>query len=220
MAAPKLREVRLELQARLGFGAVDNPVIAPILNSFINEAQEQLYAVGWFKSLEHVWSLTVISGSSVTAYPTDSFGDLNPDRIIEVSANFGDAGNPAYREVKEGVTQNLRAQVVESFPARYERQFDGLAVFPPRDKDYPFQIKGMRALVALRDDDDRLSIDKPLVFALALAAGKSHYRHPDAQLYITKATGILNSVKWQQSGPRIIKPKGCDEDPTPRPVVV
>jgi hypothetical protein len=220
MANPKLREVRLELQARLGFGAVDNPAIAPILNSFINEAQEQLYAVGWFKNLDHVWSVTALTGSAVISIPTDAFGALNSDRIEEVSANFGSVGSPAYREVKEGVSQNLRAQVVASFPARYERQSGGIAIFPPRDVDYPVQIKGMRALVPLRDDGDELSIDKPLVFALALAAGKSHYRHPDAQLYLTKANGHLNAVKWQQSGPRIIKPKGCDDDAEPRPVVV
>lgn len=220
MIAPKLREVRLELQARLGFGAIDNPQVAPILNSFINEAQEQLYAVGWYKSLEHIWTVTVIAGDSVTAFPTDSFGELNPDRIKEVSANLGSNATPSFKKIDEGATQNLRAQTVEACPARYERQSDGFAVYPPRDRDYQFKIKAMRTLTPLSNDDDRLSIDKPTVFALALAAGKSHYRHPDAQLYLTKANSLLNSVKWQQSGPRIIKPKDCDDDPLPRPVVV
>lgn len=220
MAAPTLREVRLELQARLGFGAADNPAIAPILNSFINEAQEQLYAIGWFKNLEHTWYETATTGSAVIGYPTDAFGDLNPDRIEDVSADFGSAGSPSMREVKEGVSPNLRAQTVASFPARYERQVGGLAIFPPRDRDYDIHIRGMRQITPLRDDGNTLSIDKPLVFALALASGKSHYRHPDAQLYLTKANSILNSVKWQQSGPRLIK-AGCeDDDPLPRPVVV
>jgi hypothetical protein len=220
MAAPTLREVRLELQARLGFGATDNPAIAPILNSFINESQEQLYAVGWFKNLEHTWYETALAGSSITAYPTDAFGALNPDRIESIAADFGSPGSPSLRPVKEGASPNLRAQVVSTFPGRYERDVAGIAIYPPRDKDYDLHIKGMRQLTPLRDDGNTLSIDKPLVFALALAAGKSHYRHPDAQLYLTKANAILNAVKWQQSGPRLIKPCDHDEDPIPRPVVV
>jgi hypothetical protein len=220
MAAPTLREVRLELQARLGFGATDNPAIAPILNSFINDAQEQLYAIGWFKHLEHTWDVTALAGSSIVAYPTDSFGALNPDRIQSVDADFGSSGDPALREVKEGATPSLRAQTVASFPAKYERAVSGLEIFPPRDKDYAVRIRGMRTLVGLRDDSNALSIDKPMVFALALASGKSHYRHPDAQLYLTRANSLLNAVKWQQSGPRLIKPADQDCDPMPRPVVV
>ena len=124
------------------------------------------------------------------------------------------------REVKEGASANLKAQTIASFPERYERDAAGIEIYPPRDKDYDIHIKAMRQLTPLRDDGNTLSIDKPLVFALALAAGKSHYRHPDSQLYLTKANAILNAVKWQQSGPRLIKPADQDYDPIPRPVVV
>jgi len=220
MAAPKLREVRLELQARLGFGAVDNPVITPILNSFINEAQEQLYAVGRYKTLEHDWFFTAATGSANVAYPTDAFGECNPDKIVEVHVNIGSAGAPDYREVKEGITPQFRNQVVASTPWRYERRLDGLEFAPARDKDYPMLIKSMRVLTPLRDDSNTLSIDKKLIFALALAAAKSHYRHPEAQLYLTKAQGILNAAKWDNAGPRVFHPNDNRDDPMPRPVVV
>lgn len=220
MAAPNLREVRLELQARLGFGASDNPVITPILNSFINEAQEQLYGVGRYKTLEHVWTFTAATGSANVAYPTDAFGECNPDKISKLSVNIGSSGAPNYREVKEGIDAQLRNQVVASTPWRYERRIDGFEFAPARDKDYSLIVEGMRVLVPLRADGDRLSIDKKLVFALALAAAKSHYRHPEAQLYLTKAQGILNAAKWDNSGPRVFHPDDGKDDPMPRPVVV
>lgn len=221
MAAPKLREVRLELQARLGFGAVDNPIIAPILNSFINEAQRQLYKVGFFKSLHHVWTTVAPAGIDPIDFPSDTFGTLNPDKIIGIEANLGSGTMPAYRPITEGADQNLRSQTVATFPARYERDVSGLYVYPPRDADYTLKIEGYRAISDLKLDDDTLSIDKDNVFALALAAGKSHYRHPDAQLYMTKANAILNAVKWENTGPRVIKHGRCrDDDPLPRPVVV
>lgn len=220
MKAPTLREVRLELQARLGFGAVDNPAITPILNSFINEAQEQLYGVGQYKSLQHVWTFTAPTGSANVSYPNDAFGECNPDKIIRVSVNIGSAGAPNYREVKEGISAQLRNQVVPSTPYRYERRSDGFEFAPARDQDYTLIVEGMRILVPLRADGDLLSIDKKLVFALALAAGKSHYRHPEAQLYLTKAQGILNSAKWDNTGPRVFHPDDNKDEPMPRPVVV
>lgn len=217
----KLRNARLELQARLGYGAADNAAIAPILNSFIDEAERQLYAIGTFKYLETFWDFTVPAGSANVAYPTDlAKGACNPDKITDLQVNVGTALNPSWDTVKEGIRPCDYSTTATSQPFRYERRSDGFEFSPERDVSYTCRVFSMRARVELVQDDDPLLIDWDLVFPLALAAAKSHYRHPDAQLYLTKASSVLSAVKWQQTGPRIYSPPGQDDDPEPKPVVV
>jgi hypothetical protein len=215
----KLRKVRLELQARLGFGATDNPTIAPILNSFIDEAERQLYAIGTFKELQSYWDLTVPVGSANVAYPTSSFGKMNPDKIDSVWVDLG-AGSAAWAEIEEGIRPCDYTNNSTSNPSRYERRSDGFEFHPERDASYAVRIFSTKERTPLANDDDELVIDRDLVFALALAAAKSHYRHPDSQLYLTKAQGILNAVKWQQAGPKLIRPKDKEASSLPKPRVV
>lgn len=218
----KLKKARLELQARLGFGSSDNPVMSPILNSFIDEAERQLYSIGDFKYLQTYWDVTAAAGSAIVGYPTDvTKGDCNPDKIYDVRVNIGTVGSPSWAPVKEGIRPSDYNNALTSWPQRYERRSGGFEFSPPRDSDYTIRVFSARTRPQLTQDDNAMLIDWDLVFPLALAAAKSHYRHPDAQLYLTKANNILNSVKWQQHGPRIFSPPGReDDDPLPKPQVV
>jgi hypothetical protein len=216
-----LREVRIALQARLGYGAVDQPALTPILNSFLSDAQEQLYSIGWYKHLEMYWDLTVGAGSANVAYPAAA-PFMEPDKIREVRVNIGTVGSPSWQEVKEGVTPGMYSDTSSTYPRRYERR-DGEFEFSPatRDKSYTARVFGMRKLNQLRDDDDTFDVPDNLVFNVALGAAKEHYRHPDAKSYLGKAASILASAKWANAGPKLIRPCDKEEDEVePKPVVV
>lgn len=216
----KLREARLELQARLGFGGADNPAIAPILISFIKDAEKQLYALGRFRYLKDYWDVTAAAGSAIVAYPTDvTKGDINSDKIDKVCCNIGSVSNESWSEVKEGIRPEDYVSSVTFYPFRYERRATGFEFAPARDQSYTIRVWGTRKLRDLSQDGDVLNIDWDLVFPVALAAGKSHYRHPDSQLYLTKSQGILNGVKWDNSK-KVFSPPGRDMEPEIKPQVV
>lgn len=220
MAKRKLRDVRIELQARLGYGSVDQPALAPILNSFLREAQEQLYQIGTFKDLSTYWDVTVASGSANIAYPTTPT-ELNPDKITDVRVNTGTVGAPNWQPVIEGIRPSDYTNVGAGIPARYERRSDGFELSPPRDKAYTVRVFAMRKLDQIREDDDTFDIDDSLCFQVALAAAKEHYRHPDAKTYLNKAGSVLSAVKWNNTGPKLIRPADKEDDtPDPRPVVI
>lgn len=216
----KLRSCRLELQSRLGFGSTDNPAISPILISFIVEAEKQLYAIGRFKHLQDFWDVTAPTGSAIVAYPTHvTKGDANPDKISEIRCNIGTVSCESWAEVKEGIRASDYNSAVSAYPCRYERRSSGLELAPIRDIDYTVRIWATRKLRSLSQDSDVINLDWDLVFPVALASAKSHYRHPDSQLYLSKSQSILNGVKWDNSK-KIFSPPGRDCEAEPKPQVV
>jgi len=56
--------------------------------------------------------------------------------------------------------------------------------------------------------------------SVALGAAKEHYRHPDAKTYLAKAGSVFAGVKWNNAGPKLIRPADKEEFCEPRPVVV
>lgn len=218
MAYRKLRDVRIELQARLGFGSTDQSRLAPILNSFLQEAQEQLYAIGFFKSLDTYWDVTVPSGSANVAYDVTVGKLMSPDKIREIKVDIG-SGSPYWNPVTEGIRPCDYNNDQTGYPVRYEKRGDGLEFSPGRDQAYTVRVFGMRKLNQLRDDDDAFDIDDRLCFVVALGAAKAHYRHPDAKEYQGKAGSVFASVKWANSN-KLIKAADKEESAEPRPVVV
>jgi hypothetical protein len=216
----KLRDVRIELQARLGFGATDQPALTPILNSFLREAQEQLYAIGYYKTLEQYWDLTAPSGSANVAYPAAS-PYLNPEKIRDVRVNTGTVGAPNWAAVKEGIQPGMYSDNATGYPRRYERRTGAFEFHPERDASYAVRVFGMRVLNRLRDDDDTFDVPDNLCFIIALGAAKEHYRHPDAKTYLGKGATVLADAKWSGFGPKLIHPPDREiEEAEPKPVVV
>lgn len=217
----KLRDVRLELQARLGYGTSDVATITPILNSFLADAQRQLYEVGTYKALTKYWDITVPPGSANVAYPSTSGNEMNPDKVTRVMVDIGSSGTPYFVPVQEGIRPCDYNDNSASYPRRYERRGDGFEFSPARDKAYTVRVFGMRKLRQLRDDDDEFDIDDRLCLMLALAAAKAHYRHADSKEYMGKAASILASVKWGNAGPKLYRAHDREDAAVePRPVVV
>ena len=64
-------------------------------------------------------------------------------------------------------------------------------------------------------------IDDGIVFLMALANGKAHYKHKDADQYASQLTAVLARLKSTQWGTqRFLANDGQVTEPLPRPEVV
>lgn len=219
MARRTLRDLRVALQARLGFGSVEQPALTPIMNSFLYEAQYKLFKLGSWKELERYWDLTATAGSGNIAYPVDTGVALDPDTVTKMAVNIG-AGNPHWNPVTEGITLSHYSQSTqEHHPSRYERRSDGFEFWPVRDVNYTVRVWGKRVLPAFLQDADLAALDDSAIFTVALADAKGHYRQPDAQQYAAQAEGLFNGLK-HAAKKGIYRPAGEDDEPLARPVVI
>lgn len=80
------------------------------------------------------------------------------------------------------------------YPLRYEiRQC--IEVWPiPQDDDSTLIVKGHFGLSRFTEDGDVSTVDSELVFALALANAKAHYRQPDANNYVAQMETLLQNL--------------------------
>jgi hypothetical protein len=88
------------LQNRLGFGAAGAAagVNAPIIDSFLFNAQVQLYEQFDWPRLKYRADKTMGIGQTLYDYPTIAAGapaDANEDRILDVEVNLTSTGQPA-----------------------------------------------------------------------------------------------------------------------------
>lgn len=183
-----LEQLRSDIQIRLGFGGAGSAAVVntPIIDSFIRNAQEQLY-------IQHEWKeLTtyedIETGIDQTWY--DYPADCNIERILSVSVKE----NNTWYELSEGITMNMRSDLTTCRPCRFER-FEQMEVWPPADVAYTLRRYYVKALPDLTLDSDRVVIDDALVFLHALTNAKLHYRQPDAQAYSTQLEAMLRRLR-------------------------
>lgn len=219
MAYATLEEQRNRLRTRLGFSAAGAAagVQVPILNDFLRDAQVKLY---W----THDWARlrryeTVVLGAAATRidYPAAA----NPERISALSVYVGGAWSGA---IKKGILPEFyTTQANPSYPKRWE-PYEQIEFFPITDQAYNVRVFYVMALARFTQNADRSTIDDDLIFQLALGMGKSHYRHPDAQLYLTQGENLLSRLKAKSWGQDVFNPNDYagenDGAPLAKPVVV
>lgn len=219
-----LGELRSTLITRLGFGAAGAAagVITANVDSFLFNAQVQLYWQFDWKKLEYRHDKTMGVGQSLYDYPTVAGGataDAHDERILRVEVNLAISGNPRWVELKEGISIDHRnALVNNSAPCRYER-YAQLEVLPAPDQAYTLRVWYTRALGQFTMDNDRATIDDNLIFLHALSNAKAHYKQTDAQFYSSQLDALLMKMKSKGFGRRNFK-RTNDDDVLPRPVVI
>ena len=197
-----LATLRARLMRRLGFGAqVANPPpgMADLLNDFLQSAQVALYnrpngvlrTERWFS-----WPLTV----NVRKYdfplndeqnaPQSCTKTLNPMRVTWV----GIERDGIWTQMRQGIPPELYSHDVTGHPERYEfRQC--IEIWPPPDEtNGNLVIKGDFGLEPFTADTDKTTIPSELVFLLALANAKAHYRQPDASQYVQQMEVMLGDI--------------------------
>lgn len=184
-----LEDLRSELRTVLGFGAAGAVpgVNQTLLNSFLRQAQAELYWQGSWAELRARADLSLGSGQTLINYPSD----CNPERIEDLYVQVSSTWLP----ITEGIEKQLYTTVDSTnYPSFYERRSQ-IELWPESDQAYTLRIWYYKVLGAFTQDGDRATLNDDLVLARAIALGKAHYRHPDADKYETSVATMINGAK-------------------------
>lgn len=198
MAAPVYRtlaDLRSELRARLGFSAAGASagVNQTLLNSFLREAQNDLYWTHNWARLRRYATVTIGLHQNLIDYPAGA----NPERITAISLNLNGMWT---KPMKKGIPPSLyTTQSNYAPPARWE-PYDQIEFWPMADQLYSVRIFYIKSLDAFSADGDRATLDDSLIFKVALGKGKGHFRHPDAATYTSDAAALLRTLKAKSWG--------------------
>lgn len=218
MAYRTLGTLRGIVSARCGFGAQGASIgaNATLLNSFLQNAQYQLYWMQDWKKLTKWEDKAIGLDQYLVDYPTLA----NPERILAIAVNIG-GGSDLWRPLDEGIRiEHYNTQDTNNYPLRFER-YEQIEIWPKCDGSRTLRIWYVKNLGAFTADNDEATIDDELILLHATAAAKSHYRQPDAGTWGTQLDNLLARIRAKTFGTRRFHPPGRDEtDVLPRPVVV
>ena len=211
MALPTKRNLgslRRELRDRLGYGSAGSQAgpNGSIMDSFLRQAQEQLY---WeYIPRECVKTNVITTNDGQTLY--DWPDNCNPDRLLRVNARDTTSSTANRWKLTEGVEyQHDDYATPKSKPLRYERR-DQLEIWPqPDGNHYRVDLEYVKRLDNFSLDTDFITLDSDLVLMLALSNAKAHYRHQDAGIYAQQLTRMLARIKsGTQGGKRFVRGTG------------
>lgn len=199
-----LMDMREELIDRLNFAsqaASDNATVR-LANSFLRNAQAQLYWQYDFPELRYKWTIALVAGTVSYAWPTNVAGAdgiaVEPRRLVNISVADGATRGPPLRE---GITPSMYSNAVSGIPTHYEGRGQ-IEFWRTPDQAYTAHLDGFRKLKAFATDADVCTVDDELVFMLALANGKAHYRQADAEIYAREMNAMLARLKGAAHGGR------------------
>lgn len=208
MALPLKRtlgDLRSELQTRLGFGMSGQAGIvnSPIMDSFLRSAQEQLYWQYEWRELVKSEERLTGAGQALYDYPDG----CNVERITLVAIWNG----AAWQELDEGITLDERSLDVGVWPLKYER-FEQMELWPVPTGQLRMRREYVKALDPFAASSDRTSLPSELVFLMALANAKAHYKQADADRYATQLDGLLSRLKAKHRGQSVWSKPGSTLD--------
>jgi len=191
MAWRTLGELRGTLLARLGMGGQGaSGTATSIANSLLSNGQTQIYWAQDWKHLVTYEDKTIGVGQNLLDVPAAA---ANSRRVLRVETVFGGQ----WRELKEGIQTELWSNMdTRGYPARYEA-LEQFLFYPKADQVYTVRFWFVRDLARFTQDGDRASLDDEMVFLHALANGKAHYRHPDADNYQGQLGALLSRIRGQ-----------------------
>ena len=207
-----LGEIRSDLQIRLGFGAAGQAgvVNAPVIDSFIRSADEQLYWQCDWRNL--IGTQERLTGIDQTMY--DYPPDANASRLLQVAVRVGGIWQP----LTPGIELYHRSRDIHGAPSR----FDAVAqveLWPVPDEQMPLRFEYVKAYQHMVKDNDRPLCDSQLVFLQALVNAKLHYRQPDGQVYADQMRALLDKTMQRQRRHDSFM-RGRDDSVLPPPRVI
>lgn len=222
MAYRTLEDLRTELLARLGMGAMgaSGGANRTAIDSFLRNAQAQLYRLQDWKHLVDYKDATLGTSQNVLDYPssgtfTAAATCARDKRVLNVQTVYGGQ----WRDLIEGIrTGDWNTMDVQAFPQRFER-YAQLLVYPKADQAYQVRIWFVQDLGRFTQANDVATLDDEMILLHALANAKAHYRQPDAETYQGQLNAMLASLRGQSFTGAVYR---RDEVPPaePRPQVV
>lgn len=175
------------------FAARQPPNSTALIKGFLQSAQRQIYMRYNALRTERWYSWDLTADVALYGFPDNEEActkKLNPAKVTWV----GTVRDGVWTPLRDGIEPRLHSHDVTGRPERYEfRQC--IELWPAPDvTEGQLVIKGHFGLEAFAADDDVTTIDDELVFLLATANTKAHYRQPDAQNYVGQFETHLRKV--------------------------
>jgi len=191
-----LGQLRAEMQTRLGFGMSGQAGIvnSPIMDSFLQSAQDQLYEVCDWRELCSVDERLTGTDQRYYDYPDN----CNVERIQRIAVwNGGE-----WQDLNEGISLAQRSVDLHDYPMCFERR-EQIELWPVPAAQYQMRTEFVRTLGQFTESDHRASLPDRDIFLLALADAKAHYRQPDAENLRKQADALLNRLKAGNRGRKV-----------------
>ena len=194
-----LGELITELRARLGFvtqGGASNSN-ETIMKSFLQEAHEYVFEQLQPPAIKVRTVLDVVKGSYLYDWVDDANNGarIDPGQVLGLS--IVENGEHVYPLRQRNVSEP-RADHEEGRPSSYSTLNGQIELYPVPDADYRLRIEYLSAKNRFEQQGDRPSVPDRLVFLLALANAKAHYRHPDSQAAGAMFESMLSSYRAKQ----------------------
>jgi hypothetical protein len=224
MAYRTLEELRADLMARLGMGAMGaSGASQTLMNSFLRNGQAQLYWAQDWKHLQDYADKPLGVSQNLLDYPTAgtmnaSAGCARDKRVLRVETVY----SSQWRRLVEGIdTEMWNTMDTLAFPVRFERLAQVL-IYPKADQIYTVRFWFVHDLGRFTQDADVATLDDEMILLHAVTNAKAHYRHPDASLYQGQLSSLMASLRGQSFGSgRDAVVRRNDRAPAePRPLVV
>jgi hypothetical protein len=208
-----LLDLRTELIDRLNFASqsATDAATVRLANSFLRNAQAQLYWQYDFPTLRRRFTIALLAGTTLYDFPVLDAGAtlLEPRRITVVTVQDGTTRSAPLRD---GILPSMYDSAPTGIATHYDVR-DQLEVWPTPDKAYTLHVEGFQQLKPFTADAHTATVDDELVFMLALANAKAHYRQPDAEIYANELKSLLARFKGYAHGGRRYIP-GINDDAT------
>ena len=164
------------------------------------------YAIGNFRRPTSPnglqYEVTADAGLSATTEPTwpTSIGATVVDSGITWTARAYDVIN--WVPVREGIDlQHYNTLDLPTYPIRYQLK-EKIEVSPRADHGYMVRLWGVKDAEPFYEDDHRPSVNDRLVFFMALAGLKTHYKHSDASVVADQFKQMFNTLKAKRGWTR------------------
>ncbi len=198
---PTLGSMRSELRDRLGYRAQSQGVLITSLNSYLRNAQYQLYWHVEWKLLKTTKEVTVGNGQINYDYEDD----CNPDRILSFWSDVVPQSPVNWYPMHEGIElEHYNSGLNSDRPRRFELR-DQIEIWPPPDSTgYKFRYEYIKRLNPFTQDTHTLTVpDDGAVFLHALANAKAHYKQPDAAGYAGQLRSLMDKLRAKKAGNKV-----------------
>ena len=217
-----LAQMREYLMIRLGWAAMKDtplPGIADTLNSFLVDAQEQIYRQYKVFRLERFFTWPMVAGERFYDFPENEDActkKMDPRMVTWVGMSQDDT---EWRPLVCGIRPTMYTGQVESIPTHYEIRQCIEVWPPPSDATWKLRIKGYFGLLPLVDDTDYSTIDYEAIQLYALANAKAHYGQPDAANYMAQYREYIGGVTAGSHHTRRYVPGASEGVSPPLPIL-
>lgn len=191
-------ECLTELKARLGFVAQgpSSNNNNPVLTSFLQEGHDLLYAELKPTPARKKTAITLEAGSYLYDWHNDAEDeDIDPRGV---KAIWVIVSGDMRVQLAQGITEYDRSLTSRSHPTHYDTLNGQIELWPVPDQPYQMIVEYTAPKPRFAAAADRPGVPDRLILLYAIAQGKAHYRHPDAQVAGTTFERMLRQEKADQ----------------------